>query len=392
MDNSERSIRDVQELILRATFLSGQRGIDAFQSWKSSVDLDDHLDLGSFRLLPELGRRLRKRGVEDPLLNKFAGISKKHWLANQLVFRDLEPILKVLRERAIDVMMPAEVALALLYYPDCPLDPLLSRVIVVPAQNAVTTFAVLEAAGWTPTPRVAGPLLDCYVSARSSHSFLGPEGGELRVHWHVLAQQARQAVDCAFWARATTARTGDETVAAASPTDLVVQLCAQRVARRMKPLFTRAVDVMMLLSACRDRIDWDLLIAESAKPGLVLPIRSTLNYLQDRLDTPVPAHVFAQIRDHSVPRVERLEYRITGRGSWAGEVLGFWGDYRRASGTTVLASAVRFPRFLQYYLKLPYIWQTPFRTLSSATGHLRRRIGERITRHRTPRDAPTPGR
>lgn len=329
----------------------------------------------------------------DPLLDKFAGVSRKHWLANRLFFQDLSVLLKSLRARDVRTMVPGEMALALQHFPGYPLDPLGHRTIVVCARRAVTAFEVLEAGGWIPTPRPAAPLLDHYVDARSWHPFRGPEGGRLHLYWHVLPQRATSAVDRGYWSRATEVSVGEESVAALSPTDQVVQLCTRRMAMRMAPLFIRAVDVMMLLSACPGQIDWGRLIEESAEPGLILPIRDTLNYLQDRLDEPVPAHVFRRIQTHRASGLERLEYELTGpRTSRLRDVLGLWLDYRRAAPGSLLASAVRFPRFLQHYLKSAHFWQMPFRAIARVVDHMREPTGKAQVNRPRARDASTSGR
>lgn len=370
-----------QDLILRATFLSGDPGLEAWRDWKSTVDLDGPIDLGSYRLLPVLSRRLSQRGIAEPLQERFAGISKKHWLANRIVLREVEPVLKSLGARNVRVMLPAEMALAFVHYSDYSLDPHLGPSILVDADQAIAAFQALEAVGWRATPPVAASLLHGYVSARSWHPFRGPTRSRLRVCWHVLSQRATKAVDDGYWSRATEVSISGVTVGSLSPTDQVVQLCTQRVGWRIAPLFTRAVDVMMLLSVHLDRIDWKHLVEKSAELQLNLPIKETLAYLQSRLDEPMPSHVLAQIQAHPESISARLESQVAGkRAGWLGEALGFWLDYRRMSTTTLLAGVVRLPQYLQRYLKLPHLWQLPFRAMAIAVSHLRMGRGKAIRR------------
>ncbi len=387
-----RSRRE-QDLILRATFLEDGRGLEAWRTWKLTVDLGGHLDLGSFRLLPELTRRLRRRGVEDPLLDRFAGISKKHWLANRLFFRDLELLVGHLRAHDVEVMAPAGIALALQHHPDHPLDPVADHAVLIRATHAVTAFEALQTAGWSPEPRIAASLLDAYVAARSWHAFRGPAAGRLRAQWHVLPQRATAMVDDGVWSRMCEVDVGDQTVTTACATDQLVQLCAQRVGRYMPPVFRRAVDVIMLLSACPSDIDWTHVAEMAGEPGLALPIRDTLTYLQDRLDEPVPADAFEGILRHPISRLERIEYDLTSvRPSWSGEVLGFWLDYRRSRSASLLVSGLRFPRFLQHYLTLQYLWQTPFGAMARAADHAREWTGRKVMRRQAAGDVPAPGR
>lgn len=57
----------LQKPLLQAAFLSGEAGLRAWAVWKSQVNMDDHPDLGSFRLLPQLYRNLQCQGISDPL-------------------------------------------------------------------------------------------------------------------------------------------------------------------------------------------------------------------------------------------------------------------------------------------------------------------------------------
>ena len=367
----------LQDLILRAAFLPGKDGTEAWEQWKSAFDLDGHVDLATFRLLPEVVRRLREEGVQDPVFKKLSGISRKHWLANRLYFRDLEALLRSLREHDIEVLIAGGSALALAHYPSYPLNLSINSVVTVPPTQATAAFKLMLSAGWSPIPPVTERCLKEYVAARSWHAFRDPTGRPLRLHWHVLAELARADVDEEFWSVATDMTIGAETVRALSPADELLHLCCQGVSLRIAPRFIRAADVMLLLRARRGDVDWDRLLVMAKRPGATMPVVDTLGYLQDRLAAPVPAPVFEQLLALPVTRSQRREYDLRNRPmNWVGDMAGLWFNYRRATGTRLVESVLRFPRFLQHYLRLEHLWLTPFHAVAKAAEGVRRRDAE----------------
>ncbi len=58
-----------QELLLEAALLDGEHAINAWQQWKSIVDLEDHHDGGTYCLFPLLYKNLQRYGIEDPFMD-----------------------------------------------------------------------------------------------------------------------------------------------------------------------------------------------------------------------------------------------------------------------------------------------------------------------------------
>ena len=84
-----------QQWMLRAAILPGQSGLEAWDKWVACADID-HLDLGSFRLIPLLYRNLRRLGVEHELLGRFRGIHRRAWYENQMALQRLSGLLRFL--------------------------------------------------------------------------------------------------------------------------------------------------------------------------------------------------------------------------------------------------------------------------------------------------------
>lgn len=139
-----------QDLVFRAAFLPGNRGLAAWQAWRAWVDLDDILDPGSFRLLPQLYRNLQKLGVDDPLVLRLKGVARLHWSKNQIIFNRVGEINRVLRQAGIGAMVMGGTGMALSGYADTPQDPPYYYELMVHREDLKAAAGLLQEAGWQP--------------------------------------------------------------------------------------------------------------------------------------------------------------------------------------------------------------------------------------------------
>ena len=73
-------------LILRAALSPGDRALAAFAKWRARYDLTA-IPYGLTRLLPLVHANLVAAGNRDPLLPRFQGVRRSHWLQNQMLLR-----------------------------------------------------------------------------------------------------------------------------------------------------------------------------------------------------------------------------------------------------------------------------------------------------------------
>ena len=151
--------------------MPGNAGVEAWEMWKTRVNMDDHLDLGSFRILPQLYRNLQNLGIDDPLMMKFKGIARQTWLKNQRLFHSTAPPLQALSEAGIDVLIFSGAALALRYYPDYVLSPATELTLLVRPAQALAALTQLQALGWTPVSSLPQIPIDAYIQPSLSIAF-----------------------------------------------------------------------------------------------------------------------------------------------------------------------------------------------------------------------------
>jgi hypothetical protein len=82
---------------------------------------------------------------------------------------------------------------------------------------------------------------------------------------------------------------------------------------------------------------------------------------KDTFNAPIASEILQSIKDIPVPKIERIEYKITVSPPtrWTA-VLDLWCQHSRLMGNTnVMHKLIRFPKFLQNIWGLS-LWKIPF--------------------------------
>jgi len=139
--------------------------------------------------------------------------------------------------------------------------------------------------------------------------------------------------------------------------------------------FRRAIDVMLIIKTTPD-LDWDRLLTQAEKYRLVVPLLTTLNYIQGTLDKPLPPAVWQRFQSLSISWQDRLEYRLKrSRPQLWRRFWQVWFDYRRqTSQVSLIESLLGFPRHLQHFWRLSDLHQVPGLAISILRERLHRRF------------------
>jgi hypothetical protein len=347
----------LQQPLLRAAFLSGAAARAAWDRWRSLVDIEQYPDPGAFRLLPQVCRNVRALGVDDPLLDKLQGIARQTWFKNQRAFAALAP---VVRAAGADVLVRGDAAMAL-RCPDYALDAEPAWSLLVRPEHAETVIRRLQASDWVPADPPPDALLPAYVAYRGTQAFRGGDGARLRLAWRWSLDHPDDGV----WSRARPVAVHDVTVALLGPADHVVDVSAEAA----RPLFWRAVDVMLIACAADGDLDWARVVAAARERGLAPRVAETVRYVQDALDAPLPDDVVAALHAGSATAACDLAPPST---TIAREVSRLWSSYRACSGPLGFGRRLLyFPKYLQYAWHLDRLSQVPRRAWVSTRYVLR---------------------
>ena len=267
------------QLLQRASFLQSDAAREHFLKWNAQIDWDAHLNTDEYRLLPQLVRNLSAQNFDHALFGKFRGIARKAWVTNNLFFRELAPTLRILREANIETLVLYGGAFALRYDSEFPLAYNAADCgILVREQQARDAYQLLARNGWKPTPEISERVLDKYFTARFFHAFQNARGEQIILQWQLIPHCNSVDADAEFWRDAQKTKMSDVSVLTLNPTAQLVHTALFGAHARGATPMQRASDVMLLLNACANEIEWEKFFALLTAHRVVLPIRETLEY------------------------------------------------------------------------------------------------------------------
>lgn len=346
----------VQEHLLYAALTSGDDAVNAWRTWREEVDLE-HIDSGSFRLLPLLYKNLLDLNVQDPVMQKLKGVYRRTWYHNQILFRDLIAFLQLFRDSRLDSMVLKGVALVLFHYKDYGVRPMDDCDLLVPYRQAEAAMELLQRSGWKPEYWRT----DINVNYLHGMGFIDESGRRLDLHWHVLEECLQPEAGEIFWNGAVSTNLRGERVLALNPTDQLLHVCVHGIRWNHVPPLRWIADAMTLLRTAVNGIDWNRLVSRVEDCGVVLPVCEGLQYLRERMGASIPEEALFRLRRLSPTKVERRCYEITTRRPTAARRLLFhWYNHQRLVQSRGLER--RAERFIGYLLKrwgLRSMWNLP---------------------------------
>ncbi len=319
----------VQQDLLEACLLDGERARVAFQRWRERADLDT-LDTGSARLLPLLWRRQSGAFPGDPVLARGKAEYRRAWCLNQVAIARGAALIGRLEAAGIPAMYLKGAALAVGQYGDPGVRPMDDIDIAVPRSQARAAVEALVREGWVPgvTPLAgardigdaagggwevgARPLAafdEAYFFARHAHGFEAPDGVNVDLHWCLFQGHCDPGVDDAAWAATRTVLIHQTEVRVPDPADHLLLLLAHGARWNPIPAIRWIADAVTLIRREPD-LAWDRLIAEAQARRITLQTTEMLADLEDRFAVGVPPTVLVRLRSAPVGRAERNEYRI----------------------------------------------------------------------------------
>jgi hypothetical protein len=354
-----------QQWMLRAAILPGQAGRDAWQNWIATADID-HLDAGSFRMIPLLYRNLKRIGIEHELLGRFRGIHHRAWYENQMALHKLSQLLRTFHEADVPTLILKGAALALLYYKDLGLRPMADLDVLVPVNKAADVIGRLRDAGWRSVEALPRRITEDYLLAVKACNMIRNESDpKLDLHWHVFQECLEPESDLDLWERSVPVRCGEVASRALSPADQFLHTCAHAMEWNAIAPMRWVSDAMAVLSAVPD-FDWDRVLHQAGRRRLVLTLQSMLPYLRRLVDAPIPDPVMEQLQNLPVTPIELDWMKIRTRGISQLTVFDLFkvraGLYKRSAlSARFHPAALGFPLYMQLVWGMDHWWEVPMR-------------------------------
>jgi hypothetical protein len=362
---------ELQVNLLKAALLQQVPACEeALNQWSAQADID-HLDGGSFRLLPLLYQNLRKHEIQHPLLTKLEGIYKLAWYRNQMLFRQAAVVITEFSKMKIDTLLFKGVALALHYYTDAGTRPMQDVDILIHGNNARNAIEWFINAGWIPTERTFlsnHTPSDSYFRSVHGDGFKNNEGYEIDLHWHVMAECCYDAADEFFWDGSQPFESGEITSRSLNDSDLLVQTCVHGVRWNEVPSLRWIVDALMIINHPASRIDWERVLKTAQDFRLNLQLIQTLGYLKQEFDAPIPKKTLAALNSAPVSKLEIKENAIrTNRkdiiGGWIADYYHYRAYSRLTESKNTFIRLAYLPLFYKNIWGIISWWRLPWELL-----------------------------
>jgi hypothetical protein len=278
------------QLLLDAALLDpAAGGAAAFARWRGAVDID-HLDGGSFRLLPLVVANLGEH-VDGEVAGRVQGVARYAWAWTQRLLGAAEPVLADLDEAGIPALLTKGSALVVGYGTPAKLRPMHDLDIAVPHARFDEAVEICRRHALEPEVDADHPIW------RDAHavSLANPAGVRLDLHRFVLASWPRPGADDPIWETAAPAAVRSAPCAVPGPAELLLGILEH--AARWNPQDTNirwAADAVTLLRS--NAVDWDRFAWLADHYRLTATTSPALTWLRDRYGAPVPPSVLVAPR------------------------------------------------------------------------------------------------
>lgn len=357
-----------QELLLRAALSRGETVAKSWEKWISFSNIE-HLDRGSYRLLPLLYQNLLHEGIKHPTLTKLKGIYRFTWVKNLFLLQHMATLLKLFQHAGIPTMVLKGSALIPIYYKDYGVRPMDDLDLLVKKEQVPKSFDLLVKQGYQPKQKRPDKE---YVHATS---FKDNAGNELDLHWHILHEYAGKDLDEDFWKEPIFINLRGVSTYALNPTDQLFHVCVHGAQWNIIPSVRWVADAVKIIGLSSSDIDWDRLGALAENHRLFLPLKETLTYLYEAFNMPIPHAVLERLNRWKLSRIERLQYQYRtlsfSEQLWGALPYDFFNFMYLNRDQGLIRRFLGLPKYFKYMWGLDYGWQVPLRFITNVI----RRIG-----------------
>ncbi len=240
-------------------------------------------------------------GGQDAALLK--GIYRQIWYANQLMLRQLRPLLDRLAADGIPVLLLNDAALVTRYYPDIGYRAIRCLDILVHGEDWNRSAVAASEEGWQAEQNKSFGVR----RSLSAMAFSGPESRSIRIWANLFSAEPQEDTEARIWQEARSVRINDHSIFTLGPAEQLLFSSAEVFRNQEPPLFLYA-DARLLLQSLTSDSDWVRLIWQAQRFEHILPLRNMLAFLQETLSAALPAWVLPALHKMAISHAELLQY------------------------------------------------------------------------------------
>jgi hypothetical protein len=368
--------------LLRAALLDGDAAVRAFEAWRATLDLAT-IPYSQQRLLPQLQRNMTRLGIADPLIERFRGIRRYHWVRNLRSLALARALFEALHQNRVPFIVLKGAAIVAAYLDDRSLRPMDDVDILVEDEHIPAAVQTLTGMGLAP-PGMDGRLvhnrrLRVEVPGWAFH------GSDLNIdlHWRAMHLDRRPQADDRFWRWSRPASLDGIPIRVLDPAHHLLHICAHAaqdssgVAAAQCP-----VDAALIIRGVPNP-SWERLVEEAGARRMSAIVADSLTFLAREIDLPVPTAVIRELWA-AARWPERVEARLRAAGPPArlnlpSRFLLDFQDFRRGDRHALDRSVLQsIPAFLNALTGVNDVWLAGLVIVEMSLGHprwLRRLVG-----------------
>jgi hypothetical protein len=314
-----------RDTLMSAALDPPDRALASWRRWERS-GADPRTDPVAQRWLPLIGHNLRDSPVEPELRALFVEARRNAWASNLRLLDAARPALDSLAAAGIRTMLLKGAVLAHPIYTEPGLRPIGDVDVLVEPVHAREATRIVEELGWF---AVRGPRERDLLLAHSVNLWKPPHGA-LDLHRYLLAESCWAGADDGVWQRAQPMTSMTSMTVVPAPADLLLHVCLHGVGWSPVHAGHWVADVVRIIQAAGDWLDWDVVVAEAARRRLGLQMTHALRLVRERGHVDVPRATIDTLARQPVSWRERLECRFKGRPvASAGGLFMIWTAWSR---------------------------------------------------------------
>jgi len=310
----------VSNLLVQSAISPPEQARRAWQAWSARRPLDD-ASWAEVRMLPSVAARARELDIAPDLLPRLDGIRRFVWAGSQKKLLAARPVLERLAGTGLSPILLKGAAMIAAYPAMAGRRFLRDVDVLVSPDRAMEAVAQLDQAGWRnaryPGAEEAGQL---GLARHHALDFHGPGGGDIDLHQFALEPNCVPGDDDRLRARALDAKFFDVPCRRPAREDLLLQVLEHSFRRDPDQVLDWSLDAAQLIGD--GALDWDVVVGESLRRCVAVPVEARLRYLAGTCGLAVPAPVLAALEPAGRDPVFVDEYRArqySGRNPWRTE-------------------------------------------------------------------------
>ena len=299
-----------QKLLIKSALVDIDNALSYWKEWKISVDFEEEVDHGSFRLLPLVYERLYQKGYRDELSGRLKGIYKRSWMENQRVLHHASEILKLFSSSEIHSIVMKGIPLGLLVYKNPAARPMSDADILVPLKKAREAVELLKKEGYKPANEA---ILEHDMEYGRGMGFTDDSGRELDLHWRAMPDSIKNSKESDFWDQAVPIDVMGANAFRFSYTDELLQTIVHGLRKNPEPPIRWVADAFLLIKNHGEEIDWERLLNYAQRYKVIIQLKEGLSFLVNEFNVDIPANAQSKLYRCNPGYAERVVYRHSQR-------------------------------------------------------------------------------